>query len=106
MPEGYTVGLNLDRVNVARLHAIIQDLSPNGRWYCGTIGSYKRAAQLGVRRSALAPTIAYCWNRIAYLSCKERGDKAGMKVYRHSMDLCLDSMAKADTSVCWEVPLA
>lgn len=101
MKAQYTAGRNLDRVSAARLREIIHDLSPNGRWYCGTVGSYKRAKQLGIRRSALPALINYCWNRIAYLGCKGRGDKAGQRVYRHAMDLCYDDMAAADSCVCW-----
>ena len=31
---------------------------------------------------------AYAINRAAMLSCKAKGDKNGVKVYQHAMDLC------------------
>ena len=88
----YSRGMDLSRLDRQGLHAVINDLSPNGRWFHGTRGSYARAKELRLRRRDLPLIINWCWNRIAWLYCLERKDKTGAEVYAAVCETLLGEM--------------
>lgn len=92
-PVTYRTGMNLMKLSESEIHDIISDLSPNRRWYCGTLGSYKRAAELRLPRSAMPKLLSWCWNRVAWLSSLRRKEKArveaprGHQAYEHACEI-------------------
>lgn len=60
--------MTVPAMDLVQAKAAIAALSPNGRWYCGTRGSYKAAAALGMRRSDLTTVLSILWNVVAALT--------------------------------------